>query len=207
MNEDPSVETVARIAAAHRHFGTTGLMPTLVTDAPEATPAAIAAVRESRERLPAVLGIHLEGPFIDPDRRGAHEPRFIRQIVEADVTALSHAGCGAVMITIAPNRCQREIERRQERLSGVARAARPVRGSDGVWRQSGCACPIGSGGYGFFLCQGLGVKERLHGGVRRERRRFPVGASPTRRNAPAGSNRSSHGGDEMAEAFGVAGHV
>ena len=44
-------------------------------------------------------------------------------------------------------------------------------------------------------------------GVRRERRRFPVGAGPTRRNAPAGSNRSSHGGDEMAEAFGVAGHI
>jgi len=33
------------------------------------------------------------------------------------------------------------------------------------------------------------------------RRRFPVGASPTRRFAPAGSNRSSHGGNEMAEAF------
>ena len=39
------------------------------------------------------------------------------------------------------------------------------------------------------------------------RRRFPVGASPARPTAPAGSNRSSHGGDEMAEAFGVAGHV
>jgi hypothetical protein len=35
-----------------------------------------------------------------------------------------------------------------------------------------------------------------------QRRRFPVGESPTRRNAPAGSNRSSHGGNEMAEAFG-----
>ena len=43
-------------------------------------------------------------------------------------------------------------------------------------------------------------------GLRRERRRFPVGARPTRRLAPAGSNRSSHGGDEMAEAFGIAGH-
>src|ERR1700726_1438701 len=39
-------------------------------------------------------------------------------------------------------------------------------------------------------------------GVRRERRRFPVGARPTRRFAPAGSNRSRHGGDEMSEAFG-----
>src|SRR5215472_3521508 len=42
-------------------------------------------------------------------------------------------------------------------------------------------------------------------GVRRKRRRFPVGGKPTRRLAPAGSNRSSHGGDEMAEAFGIAG--
>jgi N-acetylglucosamine-6-phosphate deacetylase len=104
MNENPSVETVVRIAESHRRFGTTGLLPTLVTDAREVAPAAIAAVREARQRLPGILGIHLEGPFIDPKRRGAHEPQFIREITEADVVALAQAKCGAVMTTIAPNR-------------------------------------------------------------------------------------------------------
>jgi len=39
-----------------------------------------------------------------------------------------------------------------------------------------------------------------------QRRRFPVGASPTRQTAPAGSNWSNYGGNEMVEAFGEACH-
>ena len=67
-------------------------------------PAAIDAVREARQRWPEVLGIHLEGPFIDPKRRGGHEPQFIREIARADVVALAQVKCGVVMMTIAPNR-------------------------------------------------------------------------------------------------------
>jgi N-acetylglucosamine-6-phosphate deacetylase len=111
MNENPSVETVARIADSHRRFGTTGLMPTLVTDAPQVLPIAVAAVREARRRLPAVLGIHVEGPFIDLRRKGAHDPSFIRDISPADVDALAGADCGAVMLTLAPNRVPAHVVR------------------------------------------------------------------------------------------------
>jgi N-acetylglucosamine-6-phosphate deacetylase len=104
FNDDPTPEGIGRIAAAHRKHGTVGLLPTLVTDAPEVMAAAIAAAREARRRTPACLGIHLEGPFLDPERKGAHEAKYIRELAPADVTTIAAANCGAVMLTLAPNR-------------------------------------------------------------------------------------------------------
>jgi N-acetylglucosamine-6-phosphate deacetylase len=104
FNDDPTPEGIAAIAAAHRDYGTVGLLPTLVTDAPEVMVAAIAATREARRRVPATLGIHLEGPFLDPRRKGAHELRYIRDITPGDIAMIAGADCGAVMLTLAPNR-------------------------------------------------------------------------------------------------------
>ena len=104
FNEDPTPEGIARIAEAHRHHGTVGLLPTLVTDAPQVTGAAIAATREARRLTPATLGIHLEGPFLDPRRKGAHELGYIRDLESDDIAAIAKADCGAVMLTLAPNR-------------------------------------------------------------------------------------------------------
>jgi N-acetylglucosamine-6-phosphate deacetylase len=104
FNDDPTPEGIAAIAAAHRRYGTVGLLPTLVTDAPEVMQAAIAATRAARRSTPATLGIHLEGPFLDPPRKGAHELRYIRDIRSADVEMIAGADCGAVMLTLAPNR-------------------------------------------------------------------------------------------------------
>jgi len=104
FNAEPTAEGVLKIARAFRPFGTVGLMPTLVTDAPELTPRAIAAIREARQVDPAVLGVHLEGPFLDPRRKGAHEARYIREITADDVELIASADCGAVMLTLAPNR-------------------------------------------------------------------------------------------------------
>src|SRR5215469_3075716 len=85
FNEQPTPEGIARIAAAHRKHGTVGLLPTLVTDAPQVMATAIAATREARKLAPATLGIHLEGPFLDPRRKGAHELRYIRDLEPDDV--------------------------------------------------------------------------------------------------------------------------
>jgi N-acetylglucosamine-6-phosphate deacetylase len=104
FNEDATPEAIARIAAAHRKHGTVGLLPTLVTDAPQVMTAAIAATREARRRTPATLGLHLEGPFLDPRRRGAHELKYIRDLAPGDVETIVDADCGAVMVTLAPNR-------------------------------------------------------------------------------------------------------
>lgn len=104
FNDDPTPEGIARIAAAHRNHGTIGLLPTLVTDTPQVTAAAIAATREARRLTPAALGIHLEGPFLDPRRKGAHELSYIRSLERDDVATIAKANCGAVMLTLAPNR-------------------------------------------------------------------------------------------------------
>ncbi|MGV7216335.1 N-acetylglucosamine-6-phosphate deacetylase [Bradyrhizobium sp. UFLA05-112] len=104
FNEDPTPEGIARIAAAHRKHGTVGLLPTLITDAPQVTATAIAAAREARRLTPASLGIHLEGPFLDPRRKGAHELKYIRNLEPDDVAAIVGANCGTVMLTLAPNR-------------------------------------------------------------------------------------------------------
>lgn len=108
FNDDPTPEGIARIAAAHRKHGTVGLLPTVVTDTPQLTAAAIAATREARHLTPATLGIHLEGPFLDPARKGAHELRYIRNLEPGDITTIVEAKCGAVMLTLAPNRVHAE---------------------------------------------------------------------------------------------------
>lgn len=108
FNEDPTAEGIARIAAAHRRHGTVGLLPTLVTDTPQVMAAAIAGAREARHLTPATLGIHLEGPFLDPHRKGAHELRYIRGLEPGDLATIANANCGAVMLTLAPNRVPAE---------------------------------------------------------------------------------------------------
>jgi N-acetylglucosamine-6-phosphate deacetylase len=102
FNDSPTVETIATIAAAHRKFGTTGFLVTLITDAPEKTAAAIAAVQAAMDAVPALLGLHLEGPFLAPEKAGVHDPAHIRQPTRADVTMLTAPRRGALLVTLAP---------------------------------------------------------------------------------------------------------
>jgi N-acetylglucosamine-6-phosphate deacetylase len=102
FNDSPTADAVRAIARAHRKFGTTGLLPTFITDAPEKMPAAIDAVEAAMEHEPGVLGIHLEGPFISPQRPGVHDPRFIRQIKPEDIALLTRSLQGVTLVTLAP---------------------------------------------------------------------------------------------------------
>ena len=105
LNDNPTLETVKCIAESHRKFGTTGMLPTVITDAPNILAQAIGAVRDAQNaNIPGVLGIHIEGPFLDVDRKGAHDPQYIRDMTIGDVGQIAEAKCGVVMITLAPNR-------------------------------------------------------------------------------------------------------
>jgi N-acetylglucosamine-6-phosphate deacetylase len=112
FNEEPTAAGVAAIAAAHRRFGTTGLLPTLITDHPERMRAGIAAVREAMRTNPGVLGIHLEGPFISPERPGVHDPAAIRLPTEEDFALLTSLGAGVTLVTLAPERMPAGFVRR-----------------------------------------------------------------------------------------------
>ncbi len=103
FNDETSVDGIAAIARAHAAFGTTALMPTLISDHPdrialalEASDAAIAA------GVPGVVGVHIEGPFLSPARKGIHDESRFRLLDAEMVALLSRPHRGAVMVTIAP---------------------------------------------------------------------------------------------------------
>jgi N-acetylglucosamine-6-phosphate deacetylase len=102
FNANPTVEGVAAIATAHRRAGVTAFLPTVVTDAPRVLDAALAAAREAQSRVPGALGVHVEGPFIDPKRKGVHPAQFIRPMLEQDADALIAARAGVMVVTLAP---------------------------------------------------------------------------------------------------------
>ena len=102
FNAEPTVQGIAAIARAHRRAGVTGFLPTVVTDAPEVLTAALAAAREALGRAPGALGIHVEGPYIDPRRKGVHPPQWIRPMGEKDADALIAAQAGVTVVTLAP---------------------------------------------------------------------------------------------------------
>jgi len=89
LNDHRSVEGIRTICAAHRHFGTTALLPTLITDTREITAEAVAAgIEAARENVPGFLGLHLEGPHLSLARKGAHDPELIREMEDADLANL-----------------------------------------------------------------------------------------------------------------------
>jgi N-acetylglucosamine-6-phosphate deacetylase len=100
-----TASTIARICAAHARLGATGILPTLITDRPEVAAQVIeAGIAAARACVPGFLGLHLEGPHLDPRRAGAHDPALIRPMTETDLTALETAARAlpALMVTLAP---------------------------------------------------------------------------------------------------------
>ncbi len=102
FNAEPTVECVARLARAFRREGVTGFLPTVVTDAPAVLAAALSAAGQAERSVPGALGIHVEGPFIDPRRPGVHPPQWIRPMREADAGMLIEGRSGATVVTLAP---------------------------------------------------------------------------------------------------------
>lgn len=103
LNDTPDLATVRRIAESHRAFGTLHLLPTVITDSTDIITAAAGAVRRARdEGVSGILGIHIEGPFIDAARKGAHPPEFIRPMTDDDLRWLTSLDCGHVLVTLSP---------------------------------------------------------------------------------------------------------
>jgi N-acetylglucosamine-6-phosphate deacetylase len=103
FNDDPSLASISAIGAAHRRFGTTGFLPTLISDDLDTIGQAIAAVQASLDaHLPGALGIHIEGPFLNWARRGVHDPKHLRRLDNAVVSLLCGLRGGRTVLTLAP---------------------------------------------------------------------------------------------------------
>ena len=103
FNDAPTAATIAAIGRAHRAFGTTGFLATFISGARADMARAVTAVREAMDSgEPGVLGIHFEGPHINPVRRGAHDARAIRPPAEGDIDLLASLATGRTLVTLAP---------------------------------------------------------------------------------------------------------
>lgn len=113
FNDDPSVETIAAIGAAHRRFGTTGFLPTLISDDAAKIEAAMEAARAAIEQgVPGVLGVHIEGPFLNVEKKGIHDAAKLRPIGDEEIALLSRPTAGKTIVTLAPEKVPAEAIRR-----------------------------------------------------------------------------------------------
>ncbi len=103
FGDAPSVATLQQIAQAHRRFGTTGFLPTLISGDLAQIGLAIAAVEAAIDSgVPGVLGIHIEGPFLNPKRKGIHDDAKFRPLDAEAFALLTSVRRGKTLVTLAP---------------------------------------------------------------------------------------------------------
>lgn len=103
FNDMPNIEGIRAIAAAHRRYGTTGLLPTLISDYPAVVEAAIEAGEAALDAgVSGVLGVHIEGPHLNPVKKGIHDQSRFSAIDDAVVARLTAPSTGRRIVTLAP---------------------------------------------------------------------------------------------------------
>lgn len=105
FNDTPEPEGLRTIINAHRKYGTTTLLPTLISDDWETMVRAANGVRKGIEQgIPGLRGVHFEGPYLSPMRKGIHQEGFIRPVDDNAVSLLTSGDLGVVVTTVAPER-------------------------------------------------------------------------------------------------------
>jgi N-acetylglucosamine-6-phosphate deacetylase len=105
FNDQMSLEGIAAIGAAHAQFGTTGFLPTLISEDIDSIAVALDAADTAIEAgIPGVLGVHIEGPVLNPARNGIHDAAKFRRFDQALISLLTRPRRGRVLLTLAPER-------------------------------------------------------------------------------------------------------
>lgn len=110
FNDAITAQTLAVMHRTNCRSGTTSFLPTLITTSDRAMTAAMACVHDYRQQYPyQVLGLHLEGPYLNPKRRGIHDGHYVRSPDAAMVAAIATYGPETVrLVTLAPERVPAE---------------------------------------------------------------------------------------------------
>ena len=105
VNGQTTADDLRVLCDVHARLGATSILPTLITDTPEATAAVLAAgIKAAAQGVPGFLGLHLEGPHLDPKRKGAHDAALIRKMTNDDLNRLCDGAKGlpSLLVTLAP---------------------------------------------------------------------------------------------------------
>jgi N-acetylglucosamine-6-phosphate deacetylase len=159
LNGNPSADGVATLVAAHKRCGTTALLPTVISDTKgvqHRAVEAIDAVKSAGES--AVLGVHLEGPYLDAGKRGVHRDEFFRPLDDGEAEWLAVLTRRmAVLVTLAPEHVV------PERIRRLADAGVVVCGghTDASYAEVVAAAEHGLSGFThlFNAMRGLGSRE------------------------------------------------
>ncbi|WP_426011004.1 N-acetylglucosamine-6-phosphate deacetylase [Caulobacter sp. DWR2-3-1b2] len=136
FNDHTTVEAIEAIGAAHRPYGTTGFLPTLISDDLAVVDAAMRATEQAiKAGVPGVLGIHIEGPFLNVKRKGIHDAGKFRILDDEAVALLSSLKRGKTLVTLAPETTTPDMVRRLA-AAGVTVAAGHTNAAYGTVRKA-----------------------------------------------------------------------
>ena len=103
FTQDPTLSCLKKMSLSHQIFGTTSMLPTLISDSIDIMSQAANAISQAiKQKLPSIVGVHFEGPHLSIDKKGAHNADFIRPLNEKDMALYTRQDLGKVMITLAP---------------------------------------------------------------------------------------------------------
>ncbi len=122
FNDNPSLSAIRQVSKAHRRFGTTCLLPTVITDELELMREMARSVEQAfSSNVRGVKGIHFEGPFLNPDRKGVHNDSYMQQEEAKFLSILDEFHLGSVLVTLAPEKVSsdfiRNLHAREVRIS------------------------------------------------------------------------------------------
>ncbi|HEX5792758.1 MAG TPA: N-acetylglucosamine-6-phosphate deacetylase [Rheinheimera sp.] len=103
FNQQPTLAALQQMMQAHARFGTTAMLPTLITDDTEVMRRAADAVAQAiQQAVPGIIGIHFEGPHLSTPKRGCHPPQYLRALTDAELAVYLRADMGVRLLTVAP---------------------------------------------------------------------------------------------------------
>ena len=105
LNQQPTVASMETMLQSHARYGTTAMLPTLISDDLTVVEQALLALDTAiEEQLPGIVGLHLEGPFLNPARKGVHDASKFRPLDELALALISKPRPGRILLTLAPEK-------------------------------------------------------------------------------------------------------